>query len=97
MAGRKRHSVDGPRCFVARIHYQYPHDVKEDAPKNGSLVHVRFGFRLEEPSIYKGQIAYTVAESGYWLPECDLLMLRNCTHEEFMAHMKVIYTEVIYG
>lgn len=74
--------------YVARVKYSYPKDVKADAPPDGALVHVHFAYRLDAKTsrAYAGQAAFAVAESTYYLPECDLQFIRECDYEEFQAN-----------
>ena len=74
--------------YVARVKYSFPQDVKEDAPPEGAIVHVHFAFIIDAAvsKAYGQQTAFAVAESTYYLPECDLQIIRECSFEEFQAH-----------
>ena len=75
--------------YKGKINYHRTDDLKSESLPNGTEVHLQASFICDEDQKFAGQIAFSLAESNKWLPECVLIITEQITFEEYFNAKKI--------
>lgn len=78
--------------YEAEVKVKNRATLRPDANLNdGDIVKVQYGWLMDDTEMFPGQIAF-LPHRGYWIPEEDLIILKEIPLSEYFEHQPIAST-----